>query len=1213
MKKSTLIKTLFYVVTLVAFMMQLVQPTTVFADGDTPPSEAAPTETPVDPSVPPLPEEPVVSEVLPAEVIASGTDLVVVGQSGDVLPLGSVAAEEAIVAGDPIWCPNTVASVVANTSGCSSNFANLLDALTFADTQSVDGTIWIASGNVLAVDTGEGDGPLTFTSSKTYSLTLQGGWDTNITDVTNPLIITSPSIFNQSLNITWGGNLNVYNMTLNGLTAGNVEAMLNLTSTGGNIVMSDVEVSNAQGGGETVDENSVVSFTPGNEGYGAKVTTNTGTVSVSDSTFKDNNHHGLYVISQGAVTLNNILATNNGGQRDLTAGEVTAVENAHNLDPNWDWDIYDFIDPGTYNQHVWWGSGAWVDVTSGNVQVTNSDFGNGTLAGANNYSGLIVNSTAGDITLNGVTSDFNHGYGAILDAQSGNALVTNSTFVNTKLYTMDDGSTLQGWYDFAWESDYSDWQWGDTLDGGNGLIVDASGNITVDGVAANSNQYSGASLYSKNGQISVLDSEFLTNGMFDSVYGGGLFADSGVDWWNGVITCLVSSGCDITLTNVNVNDNYGRGALIEAGAGGITVQGASYFDRNGWTGLTAYTGNWINDCPVGAVCDVTLTDVTAEFNASNGVYIDMYSGNVSAANSIFSSNDSTGFYAWTGQGNINLTDSSSSSTGGYGFDVYTDEGNITLTNSVANLNYDSGVLAETWLGNVDLNNVTANENNGDGADLYNAAGGTISVKNSFFNSNGSTGLYAETSYDSCDNASCSLITLTNVAGNNNGGTGAVLYTDYGGSISVNGGTFNGNESSGLYAETSYYNCDFSPCSMSLTNIVANDNAGYGAELYTDYGGSITVTSSTFNENNYDGLYAKTAWYDCLPGMVCDVTVNGVTAQNNGWEGANLNTEMGGKITVNGGTYSGNADQGLTAEINEDNTTDLSGAVMFNSVTSTGNGLDGAGIYLYQNGGTVEVTNSVFNLNGSNGLYVTGNWLGTSSIPEILLQGITANENTAKGFFYDGPVLEQGNVSPRAQNNLTPANILICSSTFQGNTDYGIYIMNEGGLTEIGLDVISSGNNLLGIDGLENLIVPAEVPANCVQVPARQIFHGSEVPNIFSCGNNELPLVVMLPNTDWVRIPCGTAKVANVYALPTGSLAHIPGTFISALSFTIQNSISSLATIGFKIPDGVAVERLSIVHWDPATQSWITVGGAEDGSGYFVAQVHQGGIYALVQK
>ena len=174
MKKTALFKTLFYLITLIAFLMQLVMPTTVFADGDTPPAEPVPTETPVDPAVPPLPDFPVEPVIPPAEVIASGTDLVVVDQSGEILPLGTVAAAEAIFAGDPIWCPNTVTSVIALSSGCSSNFTNLLDALTFADTQSVDGTIWIASGSVFAVDAANDSG-LTFTSNKTYGLTLQGG------------------------------------------------------------------------------------------------------------------------------------------------------------------------------------------------------------------------------------------------------------------------------------------------------------------------------------------------------------------------------------------------------------------------------------------------------------------------------------------------------------------------------------------------------------------------------------------------------------------------------------------------------------------------------------------------------------------------------------------------------------------------------------------------------------------------------------------------------------------------------------------------------------------------------------------------------------------------------------------------------------------------------------------------------------------------------
>ncbi len=1182
----------FYILTLLVFLAQLALPTGARAEGETPPADPAVTEVaPVDAATPePAPaatETPAAEPVIDLSIVPDGTEVIVLDDQGAVLPLATQAAADAIATADPQWCPDGVTPGSGSCIGIgSTSMAALLTAIGAGLDGLGDGTIWIETAYVSANDTSK----ITINSTNTHSLTLKGGWDGG-TSITTPGVST----FTVPIEIFWGGAVTINNISVNGSTytveagkgAGVVEAMLNVKSTAVDpsattsaVTLNNVTVTKSKGTTGTVNDNAEVSFAAGEAGHGAKITTTLGGVTVSRSTFTDNNHDGLLVLSHGPVTLSTITAYGNGGQRDLTSGEITAVEAAHHTGQSPDslanWDVTDstnkhIIDDVTYYNHVWWGSGVQVSADTGNVSVSSSTFGDTPLAKANKDSGLVVNASAGNITLTKVTSYGNFGYGADLFASAGNILVEESDFLNTLIYKMGDAGTggdLLGWWDHAnyWNNGTlkADWKWQGSGAGGIGLSAYGSGDITLNKIHAGlndiGNQYSGANLASYNGQISVTDSEFIENGISGSVYGGGLFADSGLNWQTGALSCVVSGGCDITLTNVTVNENYGSGAEIFAYGGGVTVQDTSTFNLNGGTGLTAEAGNWDTGyCPAGSVCDLTITDAIASENGGDGVYLDNY------------------------------------------------------------------------FGNIVVDNVTATGNDATGANLGNEYGGNVTVSNSHFNSN-SAGVYVETAQDeTCNSGLTCNITLTNIEGNDNtDGNGAELYTDASGNISVSNSFFNSNDGNGLNATSSYSGCDSGPCNVTITNIIANDNDRGGADLNTNYGGSITVNGGTFNGNTWDGLYLATAIDDCLPGMVCDITMNGVTAQNNGWEGANLGTEMGGKITVNGGTFTNN-EYGLSAEVNEDNETNLSGAVKFDSVTATGNLYSGASITLYKNGGTVEVTNSVFNLNGNNGLFVDSYSLGTAAIPEIFLNGVTASQNAAKGFFYYGPT-PTGTVG-----DPTPANILICSGSYNDNSGYGVNIDNFGGSTAFGGSVVSTGNNLTGVEPGENWLNPEASLGDCQEVsvstPSEPGEHklpvkewvfvkaaNGNVGDFASCGAYA-GLHLGLEPQDFVEIPCesrANGKRAFAETIAASSLPTKPeGTFLSALTFSVRDALDTELTqigralVSFKLAAGDQATGYSILFWDG--KSWVKMGNAQLVNGQFQTWTNQPGLYVLVKN
>jgi hypothetical protein len=978
--------------------------------------------------------------------------------------------------------------------------------------------------------------------------------------------------------------------------------MLNVKSTSSStsaVTMSNVTVTNSQGTTGTVDADAEVSFAAGEAGYGAKINTTAGGVTVSNSTFTYNNHNGLYVISKGPVTLTTITAYGNGSQRDLTDPEKAAVAAANHTGQspdsrdNWDATKNEIIDDVTDYNHVGWGSGVQVSADTGNVSVSNSTFGDTTLAKANKDSGLVVNASAGNITLTKVTSYGNFGYGADLFASAGNILVEESDFLNTLIYKMGDAGTggdLLGWWDHAYYRNGSvtkaDWKWQGSGAGGIGLSAYGSGDITLNKIHAGlktiGNQHSGASLASYNGQISVTDSEFIENGISGSVYGGGLFADSGLNWQTGALSCVVSGGCDITLTNVTVNENYGSGAEIFAYGGGVTVQGTSTFNLNeSSTGLYVEAGNGATGyCPTGSVCDITITNAEAKGNSRDGLYLYSYFGNIVVDNVTATENDDTG----ADFGNE------------YG-------GNVTVSNSHFNSN-SAGVYVETSQAevcnsgltcNITLTNIEGNDNtDGYGAELYTDASGNISVSNSFFNGSSDDNIYAQTGYYNCDNGTCN-ITITNVQANDSTGShGIHLYTNYRGDVTINGGTFNENDKGGIYVETGYETCDNGTCNITLNNVTANGNlrsdTDYftgGAELFTLYGGNITI-SGTFSNNNGDGIYAYAGSEGCDIGT-CNINLDGVTS--------NDNTRLGGEFLIS---------------------------------TTTGSNA------------AVDIKNSTFNTNGTGGLFLGGNWGFSEAgiLPTFKLTNVTANgSHKGDGLQFMGPIDDELGYITGDEEDVSnaAATILICSGSYNDNFGYGVNINNFGGTTTFDSSVVTTGNNLEGEVPGENWLNPEKtLGGDCVVVSLgertkakpKTYEYFSETVNsqekAFIC-DSYLGLVIYteeLKDEDHVMIPCGskgTGTHASAFKTLENELPVKPavGTFVSALKLTIEDNehASAIHTgqwmVSFKLPEGAKTSEYSIMFWNGI--AWELVPNTFTVDGYFQSWVNMLGYYMLIKN
>jgi len=309
----------------------LVAPVTVFADDGAPPlateappieeTEAPPveeTETPpvaatpvaVEPSESgqetPMPEpasgdagqplagtDALLPEIL--EELPEGTELVILDGNGEVEPLAINEAETALLTGDPVWCPAALAAPTPGANGCTASYASLQTLLTYLDAneQAAAGVIWIEATYDSSVNDAVAGFTLngvSFATMSNYALTIQGGW--NGTNGSGSIDHDTPSEFNGDyLNIVnWNANITINDILINGVAATGLQV-----DTTGNIEVSDVEVTNNNGTGATLDN------TSGN-----------GDVEVRYSSFSQNAADGLDIFSSGAVSLNNIAANGNG-------------------------------------------------------------------------------------------------------------------------------------------------------------------------------------------------------------------------------------------------------------------------------------------------------------------------------------------------------------------------------------------------------------------------------------------------------------------------------------------------------------------------------------------------------------------------------------------------------------------------------------------------------------------------------------------------------------------------------------------------------------------------------------------------------------------------------------------------------------------------------------------------------------------------------------
>jgi hypothetical protein len=323
------------------------------------------------------------------------------------------------------------------------------------------------------------------------------------------------------------------------------------------------------------------------------------------------------------------------------------------------------------------------------------------------------------------------------------------------------------------------------------------------------------------------------------------------------------------------------------------------------------------------------------------------------------------------------------------------------------------IFITDWAGNVTVNNVTVSlpTSTPSGYGLNVQTTGDINVANVDVSGAAFDGAFL------ANNSGTGNVSVTNSTFSDNSDTGLEVWTT--GNINVNTVTASNNTGgNGAYLNV----VEAAPSAPAdINSIVASD--------------SIAITNSTFNGNGDTGVYAGT--------VSGNVTLTNVTASDNQY-GAVVGTDAG-NVSVTGSTFDSNntpnpeldgSGIGLQAATS-------AGNVTLDTVSATGNDI-GATVGSVQ--GNVSVNASTFSDNTDIGLEA-GSMQGSVTLTNVVANNTTAGQSIG------------------AMVGTLDGSITISASTFDGNTEKGLYIETTGIATNPDVtltNVEASSNGVKGV-------------------------------------------------------------------------------------------------------------------------------------------------------
>ncbi len=943
----------------------------------------------------------------------------------------------------------------------------------------------------------------------------------------------------------------------------------------------------------------------------------TGKVTIKDSSFDGNGSsgYGLYVNSRGAITLTNVSASDN----DDSANTDGARLHAH------------------YSQ------------LASAVTITNGIFNN------NGDQGLQV-FTKGTINLTKVKANSNNdGYGVELkntyDTAASAVIVTGSALSDNQ-FNYNDSTGLQITSNGAVTVKYAD----GSGNGGSGLGIDniaGSGAVSVSkgtfGWWMEGNSDAGVMITTK-GNVTVSDVTATGYGN-DGLH---VFIDSTVNstatitnsdfWYSGLNGLDIEGRGTITLSNVSAGENANLGAELAAFKVGNIIIKDSSFDYNGDHpydyGLHAYS----------AQGTITLTNVSASWNTGTGAYIANLNATTAKAVSItggnFNNNTRTGLQVYS-KGAITLKNVNAYANNETNIDAVQDQRTVrevidanetdamtfqSISGTVNNLTVTAVAFTpEMWMTGCTANTTHYWDSNYDGIveHDYGAVAGvcTLHIKDHFAGTEDASGgaykVWMGGTYDATKDAFGAYL-------DNTAGTAGITITNN--AIPASNGPlgylrdFSLNTAGGLILHTKG--------AVSLSNLVLDDNGGYGVLVHNEdaeatHATNVTMSGIYANENYWSGIWIVNKG---------SITMTNVASWNHTIAGTGYGAYLdndAGKSNVNikntiampfGFDY--NHERGLNIFTN--------GSVSVTNVQMVGNDEDGIRIWSGTSTG-VTLTNCVMNNNNGYGasisskgpIVVTGGSFDYNAIvahfdntyaplespKTVTLSNFSAYDNPGGGLRIDsyGAVSLSsvavdysdniGIIGIYIDNQLGTAGVALTKVNSNYSGGVGVFIATNGALTYKGGEVKHNGSDGISLyndmDSIPKAVILSDLYIyNNDGYGAYMVNKGSfTLTNVRSNSNNS-GYGLWLDNK-----ACTTATPCPVSILQSGSGVNEfnlndggGGLMIDTYGVVVMNKVTASTNEGY----GARVHNNSA---DPLKPANVTVTGgtfnSNDGTGLYV--------------
>ncbi|PTY06469.1 hypothetical protein DB346_00870 [Verrucomicrobia bacterium LW23] len=580
---------------------------------------------------------------------------------------------------------------------------------------------------------------------------------------------------------------------------------------------------------------------------------------------------------------------------------------------------------------------------------------------------------------------------------------------------------------------------------GGGIYASATSTVTVRDSTINSNTASsGAGIYAHS-IINIYDSFVRDN--IASSQGGGL---------HGTAT-----------STVGVYDTTFSGNRSTSAGGGMYIASSATFEDSILTGSSATAGGGIYGTSTSnlTITDSTISNNSASSTAAGGGIHTLKDATITG--STFEGNfttstgtDTSGGAIYMSGGTVSITDStfranlSNSSTSGRGGAIFTNGGTLTISETL----------------------FEKNEAGGRGGAIYTTLVTPTTITDSDFveNKAGAGGAFGTVATNSAMSFTNTDFTR-NYSTSSNGGALYVSFTTTAGSISITGGTFDGNYTMG---------------------------SGNGGALFAT-GIPLTVTSTSFTNNTAAGLQGGAIWTQTTLGNITNATFYNNSATTHG---GGIFAQAP-SLTITGSTFDSNFTSGSSS-------TEHGGGLYY---SSTGGTLNINSSLFYRNrselGGAITLENGTHNITnttivGNRAVGLSGSSAGggirLTTGSTLTITNSTITGNTAD--FHGGGIARNSGGTVTIYNSIVAGN-----STTPGTLGSGIDMV--GAITDGGFNLIGVGQGYTGAIAPTTLYGTFAVPLD---------------PKLSPLANHGGPTLTMglLPGSQAINHVTGTAPAVD---------------------------------------------------------------------------------------